>query len=169
MFTERELEAIRPRLMRLALKLTKGRREEAEDVVQDAYVNAWRSRATYDGRSPLATWVSTILANRQRDHLRSAKRRPSEVKQSEAPEAWMDLEDILAVDDAYFAADLDPAILAALADLGYQRARVARLCFIDGYSYEEAADALRVPVGTVRSRVFRARRDLRPALAHLST
>ncbi|NYD56669.1 RNA polymerase sigma-70 factor (ECF subfamily) [Nocardioides marinisabuli] len=151
-------------LLRVAHTLT-GSWSDADDVVQDTLVRAWRAADRFDGRHPRA-WLLTIL---RRTHLNSLRRtRPDLVgddvlttrrpafgsARAASPEQI--------VDEQGFDAD----VAAALAGLGEQFRRAVLLVDVDHLTYEEAAAALDVPVGTVVSRVSRGRSRLRAALAH---
>jgi RNA polymerase sigma-70 factor (ECF subfamily) len=140
------------RLLGAARTLTRDR-AAAEDLVQDAMLRAYRGLCRFDGRYPRA-WLLTILRNA---HLNSARRkRPLPV--GEVPEA---------VDDQGGALDavvLDDALRRALMALPDEQRDVVALVDIEGLTYQESADALGVPVGTIMSRLHRARTKLRAQL-----
>lgn len=151
-------------LLRVAHTLT-GSWSDADDVVQDTLVRAWRAADRFDGRHPRA-WLLTIL---RRTHLNSLRRtRPDLVgddvlttrrpafgsARAASPEQIVDEQ------------GFDTDVAAALAGLGEQFRRAVLLVDVDHLTYEEAAAALDVPVGTVVSRVSRGRSRLRAALAH---
>jgi RNA polymerase sigma-70 factor (ECF subfamily) len=125
----------------------------AEDLVQDAMVRAYRGLCRFDGRYPRA-WLLTILRNA---HLNSTRRlRPIPV--GEVPE--LALGDDAGID----AVLLDDALQRALRALPDEQRDVVTLVDVEGLSYQEAADALGVPTGTVMSRLHRARTKLRAQL-----
>lgn len=150
-------------LLRVALSLTRNR-ADAEDLVQDTLVRAYRAIDRFDGRYPRA-WLLTILRN---THInRNRRRRPEllrdpdtqlerlaqsvETDERTRPDRMVDLE-------------LDADVEAALQSLGEIFAEVIELVDIDGLSYAEAAEVLGVPVGTVMSRLHRARKKIREHL-----
>ncbi len=151
-------------MLRVARRLT-GDAHRAEDLVQDALVRAYRALDRFDGRYPRA-WLLTILRNTHRNTVR--KRRPDllddEVAQRLPGRGATGRAD--GVDDEAFAGDLDPVVRDALGRLGRNHRAVIALVDLDGLSYREAADILEVPVGTVMSRLHRARAKVR---AHLET
>lgn len=150
-------------MMRVAMSLTRNR-ADAEDLVQDTLIRAYKAIERFDGRYPRA-WVLTILRN---THInRNRRRRPEllrdpdtqlerlaqspESDEDNRPDRFVDLE---------FDADLE----AALATLSEPFASVIELVDIDGLAYAEAAEVLGIPIGTVMSRLHRARKKIRQQL-----
>jgi RNA polymerase sigma-70 factor (ECF subfamily) len=147
-------------LLRVARSLTRNH-AEAEDLVQDTLIRAYRGIGGFDGRYPRA-WLLTILRN---THInRNRRRRPELLRDQDATfqrlesDASGDRADVLVEDT------IDGEILAALDDLSDDFRRVVELVDIDGLSYPEAAEVLGIPVGTVMSRLHRARRRIRDRL-----
>jgi RNA polymerase sigma-70 factor (ECF subfamily) len=134
-------------------------RREAEEVVAEAVARAYRALPSFRGDGPLEAWMLRIARSAAIDHVRRARRRP---RTTDEP----------GVDDEMFTvagggADVDLQLLVDALPLDTREALV--LTRVMGCSYEEAAAVLDVPVGTVRSRVFRARRQLVAALEESST
>lgn len=149
-------------LYRVARRLT-GDAVEAEDLVQDTLVRAFRAIERFDGRYPRA-WLLTILRNTHRNAVR--KRRPDllddEVAQripARGDDGRTDGIDAQALHD-----DLDPIVREGLRKLSRDHRAVIGLVDLDGLTYQEAADLLDVPVGTIMSRLHRARRKVRSHL-----
>ncbi|MGI8757179.1 MAG: RNA polymerase sigma factor [Acidimicrobiales bacterium] len=150
-------------MVRVARSIT-GSAVEAEDLVQDALVRAFRSIDKFDGQHPRA-WLLTIVRN---THInRNRRQRPVLL---DDPDAWETSgRDSVSnsVEDDYLDRTFDTAIAVSLRNLSDDARRVIELVDIAGQSYAEAADELQVPVGTVMSRLHRARRkvreDLRPS------
>lgn len=151
-------------LYRVARRLTRSA-PDAEDLVQDTLVRAYRAFDRFDGRYPRA-WLLTILRNAHRNELR--KRRPDllddEVAQRLAARGADGRVD--GTPEQAFQADFDPLVRAALDKLSAHHRAVIALVDLDGLTYQEAADFLGVPVGTVMSRLHRARRKVRASLEH---
>ncbi|TVR23633.1 MAG: sigma-70 family RNA polymerase sigma factor [Nitriliruptor sp.] len=153
-------------LYRVARRLT-GSNSDAEDLVQDTLLKAYRAFDRFDGRY-LRAWLLTIMRNHHRNQLR--KRRPDllddEVAQrlpGHGQDARRD-----GVDERAFHDDLDPVVREALGSLSPKHRSVIALVDLDGLTYREAAELLGVPVGTVMSRLHRARSKVRSRLeAHL--
>ena len=150
-------------LLRVAHSLTRNH-AEAEDLVQDTLLRAYRGIAGFDGRHPRA-WLLTILRN---THINRNRRRRPELLRD--PDLANDRLAASASDDrtdAFVDDDLDVEIvraLDALDALDEPFRRVVELVDIDGLSYAEAAEVLDVPVGTVMSRLHRARSRIRDRL-----
>jgi RNA polymerase sigma-70 factor, ECF subfamily len=149
-------------LYRVARRLTRTA-TEAEDLVQDALLRAYRGFDGFDGRYPRA-WLLTILRNTHYNRLR--KRRPDLLDDEVAgrlpargADGRQDGTPEQALHDHF-----DPLVRDALASLSANHRAVIALVDLDGLSYQEAADVIGVPVGTVMSRLHRARRKVR---AHL--
>jgi RNA polymerase sigma-70 factor (ECF subfamily) len=129
----------------------------AEDVVVEAFWRAYRGRAHFDASRSFGAWMRRIATNVARDHLRALRRRAR----------WS-----RPLDDEFPApARADPGIGDSLARafrrLPPKLQIVATLALIEERPYAEIADALDLPVGTVKSRVFRAIRALRKELARM--
>jgi RNA polymerase sigma-70 factor (ECF subfamily) len=147
-------------LLRVAHSLTRNH-ADAEDLVQDTLIRAYRGIDGFDGRHPRA-WLLTILRN---THINRNRRRRPELLRD--PDAATDrLVSAAAADqtDAFVDDDLDVEIVRALEALDEPFRRVVELVDIDGLTYAEAADVLDVPVGTVMSRLHRARSRIRDRL-----
>lgn len=143
----------------LACRLT-GSRAEAEEIVSLAFLEAWRlrQRVEPEGES-LRPWLLGITVNVVRNFTRAARRHQAALARLPEPRAVPDFADevVTRLDDA---ARLD-AVRAAFGRLRPQEQDVVALCVWSGLDYESAAAALGIPVGTVRSRLSRARRKLR--------
>lgn len=150
-------------LHRVARRLT-GDGYEAEDLVQDAVVRAYRAVGRFDGRHPRA-WLLTILRNTHRNRLR--KQRPELAHDADALFGALPAG---GADGRGGAAEVvleqipDPRLLTGLRRLTTAHRSVVMLVDVDGLSYREAAQVLEVPLGTVMSRLHRARRALRDHL-----
>lgn len=162
----RSLEAIRgevvallPRLRRFSLSLT-GNVSDADDLVQDAVERALRNLHRWDEGTRLDSWMFRMTQNLWIDTVRSRKVRAADPLDDTALERA----------GADGARDMDARLVfgktcAAMAKLPEeQRVAVALVC-VDGMSYRDAADTLGVPIGTLTSRLFRARTALAEALA----
>ncbi len=150
-------------MLRVARSLTRNR-ADAEDLVQDTLVRAYKAIDRFDGRFPRA-WLLTILRNTNIN--RNRRRRPELLRdpdtQLERVVAEPEEADALRP-DRFIDFELDAALEDALATLTEPFAKVVELVDIDGLAYAEAAEVLDVPIGTVMSRLHRARKKLRDQL-----
>jgi len=149
-------------LYRTALRLT-GRAQDAEDLVQEAYLRAWRSLHTYrPGTNPKA-WLFRILHNAHIDRYRASTRAVQTVDELEGQDPAFVVHET--PESEVLAGVMDAEVRQALTALP----EVFRTCLIladlEGFSYQEIADILGIPRGTVMSRLFRGRRAMRRALA----
>lgn len=140
-----------------------GDREQALDATQETFLTVFRKAAQFEGKSRLGTWIYRIAVNTCYDQLRKAKRRSSE----SMPD-YIDPAD-LSAEEAVESAALRPEIETALATLPPEFRSAVVLSDIEGMSMPETAEALGVPVGTVKSRVFRGRRLLAKQLGNQTT
>jgi RNA polymerase sigma-70 factor (ECF subfamily) len=150
-------------LYRVALSLTRNH-ADAEDLVQDTLVRAYRSIDRFDGRHPRA-WLFTIVRN---THInRQRRRRPELLHDPDATLARLESTESAGgnAEDRVMDQTFEAVVESSLRDLSPRYRQVIELVDIDGLTYEEAADTLGVPVGTVMSRLHRARRHMRNQLA----
>lgn len=150
-----------PVLLRVATSLTR-QRADAEDLVQDTLLRAWRSLDSFDGRHPRA-WLLTILRNA---HINRHRRRRPELLDD--PECVADRnagEDHDSAEDVVVGRTFDAVVEAAVASLPVTFRQVMLLVDVDGLTYAETAQALGIPEGTVMSRLHRARTRIRDRLA----
>jgi RNA polymerase sigma-70 factor (ECF subfamily) len=145
-------------LKRFAARLLAGDHHRAEDVLQEAFVRAWRHSAAFGGDIDKARpWLFTVVRNLVIDHHRACRTRPSE-------RHWSDVQETAAVDEAdrILTAHM---VARALAALPVQQREVITLMYFTGYTVTQTADRLGIPPGTVKSRSFYAMRTLRKELA----
>lgn len=150
--------------------------DEIQDVAQEAFIKAYRALPRFRGDSAFYTWLYRIAINTAKNHLVARSRRP--------PSVDVDVEDADYRDDADMLREAeDPesalrrdqlrvVIDTATADLPDDLRSALTLREFDGLSYEQIAQILECPVGTVRSRIFRARefveQRMRPLLSNTS-
>jgi RNA polymerase sigma-70 factor (ECF subfamily) len=136
-----------------------GDEADADDAAQDAFLVALRNLARYDRRRPFGPWLMRIVANAAADRRRRRKVRATE----QIPVGTADGGP--GPEQQAVRGELRDALESALGGLP-ERRRIAVVLFdVEGYSHKEIAGILEVPVGTVRSDVYHARRALREALA----
>ena len=172
---EAELAPILDRAFAVALRLT-GNRDDAQDLVQDAAVQAFRAFDSYAPGTNFKAWFTRILVNRFLNIRRAQGRRPQTVSIDEAEDFFLFQQAqnrrLLAKGSdpaAALTAKLDRQLIAdALLELPVEFRAVATLYLVEGASYEEIARMLEVPIGTVRSRLHRGRKLLQKALWELA-
>jgi RNA polymerase sigma-70 factor (ECF subfamily) len=157
-------------LYRTALRLSRNP-QDAEDLVQETYLNAFRSLDRFEEGTNLRAWLFRILNNAFISQYRRRKRRPSSsledvteyylydhlAEGGASPRPENPERDVLALLG-------DETVLEALEELPVEFRQVELLADVEGFSYREIADILGIPIGTVMSRLYRARRRLQKAL-----
>ncbi|GAB4351054.1 MAG: RNA polymerase sigma factor RpoE [Immundisolibacter sp.] len=139
-------------------------RSEVQDVVQEAFIKAYRALPNFRGDSAFYTWLYRIAVNAAKNHLVARSRRPPtddiDITDGDVEEAGVHVAD-LATPESFAARDqLQAAVAKALAELPEDLRTALTLCEIEGLSYDDIARVLDCPIGTVRSRIFRARRAM---------
>jgi len=148
------------RVFGVALRML-GNRAEAEDVAQEAFVRAHRALGGFRGDAKLSTWLYAITSRLCLNRLASGERRMA--RQGE--HALLRLSDAGPRPDAALERrELETALGRAIAELPEDRRIVVVLRDIEGLSYEEIAQVLELELGTVRSRLHRARSELKEKL-----
>ena len=154
-----------------ALRYTRNR-TEAEDLVQDAALLAWRGYGSFEQGSNFKAWFFRILTNCYFSKYRKRKRQGTEIELDDAPELYLYCQTAAL---GLHGSTENPAerlmsqlateqVEAAIAALPDEYRVVATLYFLQDFSYQEIAEVVGVPVGTIRSRLHRGRRLLQKAL-----
>jgi len=149
----------------LGLRLTGGDEARAEDLVQEAMLKAYRAWEDFELGTNCRAWLMTILRNTFINEFRKEKNRPTKVDYDDVAErpVYMEVKDDDPEGD-FFAEIIDDEVVEAIEELDAEFRIPLVLSDLEGLSYQEIADALEIPVGTVKSRLFRARRRLQKRL-----
>ncbi|MEN3202154.1 MAG: sigma-70 family RNA polymerase sigma factor [Atribacterota bacterium] len=159
-------------LFRFAYYLT-GNAERAKDLVQEAFLRAFQYRHSFDSRYPFESWISAILLNIYRQHERRDRFLKFfsalwQNKDSEEENEEDFMEQLRCEGEGPETIALRRQVIRdvykAIGDLPRKMKEVMVLCDIMGYSYEEASEVIGCPIGTVRSRLHRARRYVKKVL-----
>lgn len=134
---------------------------EAQDVAQEAFIKAYRALKNFRGDSAFYTWIYRIAVNTAKNHLVSKGRRPPgsdvDVEDAEFYEGGGVLHETSSPENNLMRDELEKIIYDAIAALPDDLRTAVTLREFEGLSYEEIADVMDCPVGTVRSRIFRGR------------
>ncbi len=137
---------------------------DASDVAQEAFIKAYRALGNFRGESAFYTWLYRIAINTAKNHLAALGRRPREVNLVDSDGEAIAIEDLQAdyatPEKILLVEEIKSTILRTMAALPEDLRTAISLREIDGLSYEEIAQAMDCPIGTVRSRIFRAREAL---------
>ena len=160
---ERLVRTYENKIYHLALRMC-GSADEAADIAQEAFLAAWRGLPSFRGEANFATWLYRLTSNAAIDYLRRQKKQRGDLSLDDE-ELGLDAVDTApGPQDAAEGAELRSAVSEGLGRLGEDHRQVLVLREIQGLSYEEIAAVLAVDLGTVKSRISRARSALRKIL-----
>ena len=150
-----------------ALRLTSDP-SDAEDLVQDTIDKAFRFFSSYEKVTNAKAWLFRILKNSYINNYRKQSKQPNQVDYDEVSEFYetirADRTDTSDLEDKMFRELVDDDISQALEELPEDFRTVVLLCDVEGFTYEEIANMLDVPIGTIRSRLHRGRNLLKAQL-----
>ena len=154
----------------LCLRMT-GNPEDAADMTQEAFLKAWRSLSSFQFESSFSTWLYRLTTNTCLDYLRSLKRRPQcslTVEDDDGEEQVLDVTDEAPTpEEALLSAEERSQLVHALSQLEASQRQIITLRVVNDLSYAEIAEILDVKEGTVKSRLARARDNLRKKLLQI--
>jgi RNA polymerase sigma-70 factor, ECF subfamily len=146
--------------------------DEVLDVTQEAFIKAYRALPGFRGDSAFYTWLYRIAINTAKNYLVSKSRRPPDtdidVDQGEYQEVGLALSDIENPENSLARDQLQAVVYKAIDDLPEELKVAVTLREFEGLSYEEIAGVMDCPVGTIRSRIFRAREAIEKKIAALA-
>ncbi len=142
-------------------------KEANEDLEQEVYIKAWKNSDKYIEQGNFKSWINTIAKNVSKDYLKSAYKK--NLNNSTSDEAVLNT-----IKDKKETPELkliknerQTQIINAINSLKPKFKEVIMLCEIQGYSYEDCARRLKCPLGTVKSRIYNAKKELAEKLEHL--
>ena len=135
--------------------------DEVQDVAQEAFIKAYRALKNFRGDSAFYTWMYRIAINTAKNHLVSASRRATEsavdAQDAEQYDSGDWLREYATPEKELLAAEIKKVIYETISGLPSDLKEAVTLREMEGLSYEEIAEVMSCPIGTVRSRIFRAR------------
>jgi RNA polymerase sigma-70 factor, ECF subfamily len=136
-------------------------RNNVDDVAQEAFIKAYRALPGFRGDSAFYTWLYRIAVNTAKNHLISGSRKPqgidADIEEAEQFDSALGLRDVASPEVKMQVEQMEACIHEAIAELSEELKSAITLREFDGLSYEDIAEIMDCPVGTVRSRIFRAR------------
>ena len=154
------------RLISTAFKFVKDV-QIAEDIVQDSFIKAFKALESFREDSSFYTWIYRITVNTSKNFLVSKKRKSELLNSDLSEEASYEIEPVetYSPEDFLQATQLKKVITETIDQLGEDTRTALTLRELDGLSYEQIADVVNCPVGTVRSRIFRGREVIDEAIS----
>ena len=168
---ERDAMELAPQLYSAALRMTRNP-ADAEDVVQETYLKAYRAYDSFEEGTNLKAWLYRILTNTYINRYRKKQRRPHEVDLAEVEDLYL-YKRIGSAETSAASRSAEMEVLEAFVDDDVRNAieslpdhfrMPVLLADVEGFSYKEIAEMLEVPIGTVMSRLHRGRKSLQKAL-----
>lgn len=142
-------------------------KEINEDLEQEVFVKVWKNSDKYKEQGNFKSWINTIAKNVSKDYLKSAYKRNSDTSVSEN-EVLNSIKDKKSSPElTLIRNDRQQQITNAINSLKPKFKEVIMLCEIYGYTYEEAAFKLKCPLGTIKSRIYNAKKELAQKLEKL--
>ncbi|QLB20185.1 RNA polymerase sigma factor RpoE [Vespertiliibacter pulmonis] len=136
-------------------------RDDIPDIVQESFIKAYRSLASFRGESAFYTWLYRIAVNTAKNHLTALGRRPPKedilAEDAESYDSGIHLRETDTPENMMLSEELRRIVFDTIESLPDELKSAITLREIEGLSYEEIAEVMQCPVGTVRSRIFRAR------------
>jgi RNA polymerase sigma-70 factor (ECF subfamily) len=174
-FAEQAMEFM-PQLYTAAMRMTRNP-SDAEDLVQETYLKAYRGFGGFEQGTNLKAWLYRILTNTYINTYRAKKRRPDESDVEDIEDLYLykrlssaDAASLgRSAEDELFEVFTDDEVKAAIEAIPEQFRMAVLLADIEGFSYKEIAEILDIPIGTVMSRLHRGRRGLQKRLWEFAT
>ena len=142
-------------------------KQDNEDLEQEVYVKIWKNSDKYQERGTMKSWINTVAKNVSKDYLKSANYRYT----NDAVSDDLVLNNIKdkksTPENSILAVERQKRIISAIDSLKRKLRETIMLCEIYGYTYEDAAKKLGCPLGTVKSRIYNAKKELADKLADL--
>lgn len=140
--------------------------EDNEDLEQEVYVKVWKNADKYKEQGSFSSWIKTIAKNVSRDYLKSSYRKHQDNTISE-DNVLVLIKDKSTPENKVLKTERQKQIIKAIDGLRPKFKEVILLCEIDGLSYEDCAKKLKCPLGTVKSRLYNAKKELAEKLKNL--
>ena len=160
-----------PQLFSTAMRMTRNR-SDAEDLLQETFIKAWRSFATYQQGTNLRAWLFRIMTNTYINKYNAQQRKPAETELDDVEELFL-YKRLGSVDQSQLSQSAEDQMLSlftddevkkALEELPDQFRIPVLMSDVEGFSYKEIAEILEIPLGTVMSRLHRGRKSMQKML-----
>ncbi len=142
-------------------------KSENEDLEQEVYIKLWKNSDKYKEQGSMKSWIGTIAKNTSKDYLKSAMVRNEQNSTSDEFVITSIKDKKTTPEDRVLASERQKRIIKAIDSLKPKLRETIMLCEIYGYTYEEAAEKLNCPIGTIKSRIYNAKKELAEKLEDL--
>ena len=142
-------------------------KQDNEDLEQEVYVRVWKNADKYEERGSFKSWISTVAKNVSKDYLKSAGFRNASNTTSDELVLATIKDNKQTPEKKVLAGERQSRIIDAIEELKPKLKEAIMLCEIQGYTYEEAAKKMKCPLGTVKSRIYNAKKELAEKLQDL--
>jgi len=142
-------------------------KETNEDLEQEVFVKVWKNQDKYEERGNFKTWINTIAKNLSKDYLKSADRKVQQNSTADEEVINSIRDNKVTPESALISKIRQKRIIKAIDSLKPKFKEVIMLSEIEGYTYEQIAEKLQVPTGTVKSRIYNAKKELAQQLEDL--
>ena len=142
-------------------------KQDNEDLEQEVYIKAWKNANKYEERGNFKSWISTIAKNVSKDYLKSSYFKNNQNSISDDITLGTIKDSHLTPEKKVVSTERLTRIINAIEDLKPKLKETIMLCEIYGYTYEEASKKLNCPLGTIKSRIYNAKKELADKLEDL--
>lgn len=142
-------------------------KEDNEDLEQEVYVKIWKNSEKYQEKGSIKSWISTIAKNTSLDYVKSSYHKAAQTSDSEDYTLSCIKDKKVTPDENIIKLERQKRITEAINQLKPKFKEVIIMAEINGYSYEECAQKLKCPIGTIKSRIYNAKKELAEKLQDL--
>ena len=142
-------------------------KQDNEDLEQEVYLKAWKNADKYEERGTFKSWINTIAKNVSKDYLKSAYFKNSMNSTSDDVVLGTIKDSKITPEGSILASERQNRIICAIEELKPKLKETIMLCEIYGCTYEDAAKKLNCPIGTIKSRIYNAKKELAVKLEDL--
>ncbi len=140
-------------------------KQDNEDLEQEVYIKLWKNADKYEERGSFKSWVNTIAKNTSKDYLKSAVVRNEQNSTSDDFVLTSIQDKKISPEGRILETERQKRIIKAIDSLKPKFREVIMLCEIYGYTYEDASKRLNCPIGTIKSRIYNAKKELAEVLS----
>ena len=142
-------------------------KQDNEDLEQEVYIRAWKNADKYEERGSFKSWITTVAKNVSKDYLKSSFFKNSQNSTSDELVLNSISDKKVSPESILVRSERQTRIIESIESLKPKLRETIMLCEIYGYTYEEAAKKLKCPVGTIKSRIYNAKKELAEKLEDL--